>query len=121
MFCRSLFILLYCFIWQLCCLFTDSDYPFGIFTLFFPFFTLELLFLICIQYFLLDSKQQRDNQSICVVAFLSTNILQSCKRRVHIHLSYRYIYIYIWFVVYGATHHKPYIAIYIIQSLHFPK
>ena len=38
MFCRSLFVLLYCFFWPLCCLFfflyTDYDYPFGIFKLF---------------------------------------------------------------------------------------
>jgi hypothetical protein len=31
MFCRSLFVLLSFFFWQLCCLsFSDSDYPFGI-------------------------------------------------------------------------------------------
>ena len=39
MFCRSLFFLLYIFFWPLCCLFflrfTDFDYPFGIFKLFF--------------------------------------------------------------------------------------
>ena len=39
-FCRSLFILLYCFFWELCFLFffdirTDSDYPFDILKLFF--------------------------------------------------------------------------------------
>ena len=35
--CRSLFVLLYFFFWPSCCLlllFTDSDYPFGIFKLF---------------------------------------------------------------------------------------
>ena len=38
MFCRSLFVLLYFFLWPLCCLvllrYTDFDYPFGILKLF---------------------------------------------------------------------------------------
>jgi len=37
MICRSLFVFLFFFFWPLCCLFrfTDSNYPFGIFKLFF--------------------------------------------------------------------------------------
>jgi hypothetical protein len=51
MICRSLFVFLYFFFWPLCCLFrfTDSNYPFGIFKLFFS-LSVTIRQGVCIRY-----------------------------------------------------------------------